>query len=89
MSERVPDPHEADGDPAIAELADRLWRSRPEPGARLRTRVRTFLSAADASGLLISRPRHLWLRVAACMTAGSLLLALVAAGVGHWGLFAP
>ena len=89
MSDPVPgQPADAEHDPQIAEVALRLARRRPEPGAILRGQVRAFLAAVDASGLLISRPRRLWLRVGACSIAGAALLVLVAAGVGGWGPFA-
>jgi hypothetical protein len=82
------EPGDGENDPGTAQLARRLARNRPEPGASFRGQMRAFLAAVDASGLLISRPRQLWLRVGVCVVAGAALLALVAAGVGGWGPFA-
>jgi len=75
-------------DPQTGALAVHLVAQRPEPGARLRGELRAFLAAVESSGLLVARPRHLWLRVAGCAVAGAVLLALVAAGVGGSGPFA-
>jgi hypothetical protein len=72
----------------VAEIAARLTHDRPAPRAALRREVRAFLDAVDASGLLVARPRHLWLRVAVCIGVGGALLALVAAGIGGLGPFA-
>jgi hypothetical protein len=89
VNEPLPgDTDDAQNDRDVAEVAARLTHGRPAPGAALRGEVRAFLDAIDASGLLIARPRRLWLRVVVCASAGSALLALVAAGVGGWGPFA-
>ena len=82
------DTNDPQSDRDVAELAERLVRSRPAPGAALRGQLRTFLAAVDASGLLVARPQRLWLRVAVCASAGGALLGLVAAGIGGWGPFA-
>jgi hypothetical protein len=82
------DTDDAQSDRDVAEIAARLTQDRPAPGATLRREVRAFLDAVDASGLLIARPRRLWLRVGVCAGVGSGLLALVALGVGGWGPFA-
>ncbi len=88
MNEPVPeDIDDAQSDREVAEIAARLTRDRPAPGATLRREVRAFLDAVDASGLVIARPRRLWLRVGVCASAGCALLGLVAAGVGGWGPF--
>jgi hypothetical protein len=89
VSERVHgDGDDAASDRDIAEVTARLEQSRPAPGAVFRGEVRAFLAAVDASGLLIARPRRLWLRVGVCASAGGALLGLVAAGIGGWGPFA-
>ena len=89
MNESGPgDSDDAQSDREVADFSARLTRDRPAPGATLRREVRAFLDAVDASGLLIARPRRLWLRVGVCAIAGAALLALVAAGLGGWGPFA-
>jgi hypothetical protein len=89
VNETVPgDRDDAQGDRDVAKIAARLTQDRPAPGATLRREVRAFLDAVDASGLLIARPRRLWLRVGVCAGAGCALLALVATGIGGWGPFA-
>jgi len=82
------DTDDAQSDRDVADVAARLTRDRLAPGATLRREVRAFLDAVDASGLLMARPRRLWLRVGVCAGAGCALLALVAAGIGGWGPFA-
>lgn len=89
MNEREPgDADDVRSDPDVAEIAAHLTQDRPAPGATLRREVRAFLDAVDASGLLIARPRRLWLRVGVYAGIGCALLALVAAGLGGWGPFA-
>jgi len=76
-------------DDGLGEVAERLAQSRPVPRAAMRGKLRAFLAAVDASGLLTPRPRRLWLWVAACTVAGAVLLAVVAAGIAGSGPFAP
>jgi hypothetical protein len=64
-------------DPELAQLATRLQRERPVPGAAFRGDLRrTLLSRRVAR-----RPARLWLRVAASSGSGLVLLAVAALGV--------
>lgn len=93
MSE-PPDSFAADLEPQLSAaeraelwpLAQRLHDERPSPAPAFAAELRAALRPAPAA---TERPRALWARVAALALPGVALLALVAAGVGHAGPFAP
>jgi hypothetical protein len=64
-------------EPELAEVGDRLRRSRPVPAAAFRGDLRRRLMADRGP----RRPQRLWLRVAATSGSGLVLLAVAAIGV--------
>ena len=89
-----PDTFAAELEPGIdAEERSALWKTaaallaaRPYPRAAFRATLRQrVLNTAGVH----ERPSALWARVAALALPALVLLALVAAGVGHHGPFAP
>jgi hypothetical protein len=72
---------------ALAETGARLRHERPVPRAAFRSQLGAHLMA-DGRSRLGTRPRALWLRVAACATSGSALLLLVGIGAAGAGPFA-
>jgi hypothetical protein len=78
MSDDFLDPKAAsEEDRVITEMAARLQASRPVPSAAFRGELRRTL----LSGRIRSRPRALWLRVAAASGSGFVLLGTAALGV--------
>ncbi|MGD0196601.1 MAG: hypothetical protein ABSC56_01660 [Solirubrobacteraceae bacterium] len=67
-------------------IVETLEAARPFPRAAFRAALRQALSAFAGTH---ERPPMLWARVAALTLPGIVLLALVAAGIGHSGPFAP
>jgi hypothetical protein len=77
------EPHDA-GD--LLPLASRLHARRPVPRASFRGELRRRLVADPVR--LPARPRRLWLLAGTSFASGTLLLAVVALGVGGSGPFA-
>ena len=74
----------AEREPNEAEFRARLRRSRPAPRPQFATDLRQHLADLGAQA---TRPRYLWLMVAACLAAGLLLLLLAALSASGGGPF--